>query len=49
MSDFDFDAMFSATEIHTDADGRHWDGGGREYRLLVVDGEATFVPLDDAR
>lgn len=45
----DFDAMFSATEIYTDADGRHWDSEGREYLLIVVDGEATFELVEDAR
>ena len=48
MSGDDFDAIWGAVQISTDADGRHWDAIGREYRLVVVDGEATFELIEGA-
>ena len=43
----DFDAIWGAVQIRTDDDGRHWDAIGREYRLVVVLGEATYVLIED--
>ena len=47
MNDNDLGPLFATPQIHTDTDGRHWDGQGREYRAVEVDGEITFEWVDE--
>ncbi len=43
--DLDLSGLFAAPQIHTDEHGTHRDDQGREYRLVDIDGEATFIPV----
>lgn len=39
MAGDSLDALFTAPQIHTDENGRHWDSDGGEYRMVDVDGK----------
>lgn len=39
------DELLDVVQIHTDADGRHWDTDGREYTAVDIDGELTYTEV----
>lgn len=44
----DLGGLLGADAIYTDATGRHWDGDGREYRAVDVEGDLSYelLPVD---